>query len=246
MVTARKFLFCLVLVFLFALQACGGDSDDNGGGEVVNGGTDAVTNGGDEVVNGGTDAVTNGGDEVVNGGTDDVINGGDEVVNGGTDDVINGGDEVVNGGTDDVINDGDEVVNGGTNDVINDGDEVINGVKVPPVPDATANQETVAGVDANNNGVRDDVERMIATEFGSDQNFYPKAMNYAIAEQAAILTPTPENISASLDQIRCESDDQVLNDLSKISDALLDTPERCNAYANAFAGAVFSSEGCQQ
>ena len=40
--------------------------------------------------------------------------------------------------------------------------EVINGITVPPEPAPSINNATLAGVDANNNGVRDDVERMLA------------------------------------------------------------------------------------
>ena len=39
--------------------------------------------------------------------------------------------------------------------------EVINGHKLPPEPDQTLNDSTLLGVDLNNNGVRDDVERKI-------------------------------------------------------------------------------------
>lgn len=38
----------------------------------------------------------------------------------------------------------------------------INGITVPPAPDPVANSSTLAGVDSNKNGVRDDVERKIA------------------------------------------------------------------------------------
>lgn len=41
--------------------------------------------------------------------------------------------------------------------------ETINGISVPPEPDATLNNATLAGVDSNSNGVRDDVERKLAT-----------------------------------------------------------------------------------
>jgi hypothetical protein len=40
--------------------------------------------------------------------------------------------------------------------------EVINGQTVPLAPDPTLNNSTLVGVDSNNNGVRDDVERLIA------------------------------------------------------------------------------------
>ena len=38
----------------------------------------------------------------------------------------------------------------------------INGISVPPEPEATSNAATLAGIDTNANGVRDDVERSIA------------------------------------------------------------------------------------
>ena len=38
----------------------------------------------------------------------------------------------------------------------------INGIGVPPEPEATSNAATLAGIDTNANGVRDDVERSIA------------------------------------------------------------------------------------
>lgn len=40
--------------------------------------------------------------------------------------------------------------------------EVINGITVPPEPAPTLNNSTLAGIDVNKNGVRDDVERVIA------------------------------------------------------------------------------------
>lgn len=39
--------------------------------------------------------------------------------------------------------------------------KVINGHKLPPEPDETINNSTLLGIDSNNNGVRDDVERWI-------------------------------------------------------------------------------------
>ncbi|WP_345969268.1 hypothetical protein WCX72_07820 [Sulfurimonas sp. HSL1-6] len=43
----------------------------------------------------------------------------------------------------------------------NDSDLVINGYLLPPEPDPKVNNATLLGVDANSNGVRDDVERKI-------------------------------------------------------------------------------------
>jgi threonine dehydratase len=47
--------------------------------------------------------------------------------------------------------------------------EMINGIAVPPEPNPTINNATLAGVDSNNNGVRDDVERKIATNAKNSQ-----------------------------------------------------------------------------
>ena len=40
--------------------------------------------------------------------------------------------------------------------------EFINGFPVPPEPDPILNNATIAGIDTNHNGVRDDIEREIA------------------------------------------------------------------------------------
>lgn len=49
--------------------------------------------------------------------------------------------------------------------------ETINGILVPPLPDLTANNATLAGVDSNRNGVRDDVERDIAQAVKTQSSF---------------------------------------------------------------------------
>lgn len=60
---------------------------------------------------------------------------------------------------------------------------IINGVAVPPEPDTIANA-TLLGVDSNHNGVRDDVERQIATTYGAKANQYTAAMQVAKFNQA--------------------------------------------------------------
>jgi hypothetical protein len=123
-------------------------------------------------------------------------------------------------------------------------EDVINGIIVPPVPDPIIDSESVAGVDSNNNVVRDKVERRIATEFGLDVEFYEQAMAYAIAEQAAILDPTEENIEAYTDLFRCVDDDVLSDAFGEIDDVTTDTGERGNAYREAFAGVTVNYEGC--
>ncbi len=48
--------------------------------------------------------------------------------------------------------------------------EVINGITVPPAPDPKINNATLKGVDVNANGIRDDVERALATTYGRDKD----------------------------------------------------------------------------
>jgi hypothetical protein len=56
--------------------------------------------------------------------------------------------------------------------------EVINGHMLPPVPDETLNNSTILGVDVNENGVRDDVERKIYYQ-------YPKKLHSALLMDGA-------------------------------------------------------------
>ncbi len=125
------------------------------------------------------------------------------------------------------------------------GVEIINGVIIPPIPDSTSNKASIKGVDSNNNGLRDDVERFIAKEFGPDAILYEKAKEHAITLQGAIINPTPETISVHLDSFRCISDNQRLSDFRKTTIETLNTPERRAVYGKTFAGTVITKEGCQ-
>lgn len=56
------------------------------------------------------------------------------------------------------------------------------GIAVPPEPDAAANS-TLLGVDSNGNGVRDDVERLIAAKYGANTNELDGAIRAARSDQ---------------------------------------------------------------
>jgi hypothetical protein len=58
--------------------------------------------------------------------------------------------------------------------------------ELPPDP-GDAGRATLAGVDANDNGVRDDLERYIARHFGDDQRVRRAVANAVIATQHGIL-----------------------------------------------------------
>jgi len=75
--------------------------------------------------------------------------------------------------------------------------KVINGHTLPPEPDPKINNSTLLGVDSNNNGVRDDVERYIIIKEAKNPNF-PKTwtvitLQFAWAWQKMIEKPKIES-----------------------------------------------------
>jgi len=87
--------------------------------------------------------------------------------------------------------------------------ETINGHRLPSEPDTTINNSTLLGIDSNNNGVRDDVERYIYQRYSKDAEF-PKtkialAMQYAWATQKILENPVIESKKYLDDSIDCES-----------------------------------------
>ncbi len=72
--------------------------------------------------------------------------------------------------------------------------EIVNGYILPPEPDEALNNSTLLGIDSNDNGVRDDVERWIFLEM-EIYNGYEKieqviAMQKAKGYQMALIDPT--------------------------------------------------------
>ncbi len=106
--------------------------------------------------------------------------------------------------------------------------EVINGIKVPPMPETTANNATVAGIDVNANGVRDDVERLVAEEFGGNDKLYQETMTYFVNLQRGVLNPSPENARIYAKSLACFSDLKQLAK-SRIEASTLNTRERVDA-----------------
>jgi len=86
--------------------------------------------------------------------------------------------------------------------------EVINGFKLPPEPDEDKNNETLLGIDFNDNGIRDDVERLIIIEEAKNTEF-PKtqtaiSLQYAFAWQKMIEAPTIESRKYLEDASACQ------------------------------------------
>lgn len=76
---------------------------------------------------------------------------------------------------------------------------VINGVAVPPDPGSAA-KSTLAGVDTNFNGVRDEVERELAAYFGKVPAAHTAALEFARKLQAPLSNPitTSEDATTSV------------------------------------------------
>ena len=62
--------------------------------------------------------------------------------------------------------------------------EVINGFTLPPEPDPVINNSTLLGIDSNNNGVRDDVERVIVKEVDNSNHEYKKHLTNIFLEES--------------------------------------------------------------
>lgn len=59
----------------------------------------------------------------------------------------------------------------------------VDGSNLPPVPDAKLVDATVEGVDANKNGIRDDVELAIFKKYPNNMKLRAAALQYAMKEQ---------------------------------------------------------------
>ncbi|WP_345975308.1 hypothetical protein [Sulfurimonas sp. HSL3-7] len=82
----------------------------------------------------------------------------------------------------------------------------INGHKLPPEPDETINNSTLLGIDSNNNGVRDDVERWIFAEY-DHPIVQAVAMQNARAFQIILVDPSKARETDKLmeNQTDCQS-----------------------------------------
>jgi hypothetical protein len=115
--------------------------------------------------------------------------------------------------------------------------EFINGITVPLAPDPTINNATLKWVDSNNNGVRDDIERLIAQKL-IDKTFYTGSLSLAGYYQKMLTDPTPLDRESAIIQMKglmcavgsSNSTTQVIKSIVesgiKMEDSLSNTPER--------------------
>lgn len=108
----------------------------------------------------------------------------------------------------------------------------INGITVPPAPDATLNAATLAGVDSNSNGVRDDVERSIAVK-ATNQTSFSASLSIAKEYQNMVTNAiSGTDVTAANKKIACITINNPDTGLSNIDIAKLvtDNPQRLQSY----------------
>jgi len=137
----------------------------------------------------------------------------------------------------------------------------VNGYILPPQPDETLNNSTLLGIDVNNNGVRDDVERWIFLKM-KIYNGYEKieqviAMQQAKANQMALADPANTDdkpTKAITAGVECWSwyhyskklplNDGISNFSNAIDDKCFNTKERLKTYLEydaSLSGRIFTS-----
>lgn len=110
--------------------------------------------------------------------------------------------------------------------------ENINGFSVPPEPDAKLNKSTLAGVDVNANGVRDDVERAIATKVSNVAEF-ENALQIAVIYQRVLVSglSSQADANAFMISVSCagiRTTERLRR--SAVQALILNTSERTNAF----------------
>jgi hypothetical protein len=109
--------------------------------------------------------------------------------------------------------------------------EIINGIAVPPEPDPVQNNATIAGVDVNGNGVRDDIEREIARSSSANHNWTViQAKNYEILLSNDV--KNHEQAMQILKSINCDESGEKYLDLHRI---YFNTPDREEQYYKVYA-----------
>lgn len=129
--------------------------------------------------------------------------------------------------------------------------EVINGIIVPPEPAPSINNATLAGVDVNANGVRDDVERKIAIA-SANQNNFAAGIVVAKAYQRLLTSGNIRqvDVDAAFAEMICalHKGDVSINDRD-IMKMILDNNNRKSSYRSKVAnlsGAAFNpSKSCR-
>ncbi len=120
----------------------------------------------------------------------------------------------------------------------------IKNVEIPPAPDEELNNAKIEGIDSNSNGVRDDVERAIAFNFGNKELEFEAAMHHARALQSFLVTPNAKTEKTYVRSVDCARDPAIKKLLDKVEKVLINTNARSKVSASAMAGMILGAENC--
>jgi hypothetical protein len=106
-----------------------------------------------------------------------------------------------------------------------------------PMPDSEKNNATVAGIDSDGDGIRDDIQRYINENFSSDPKIKMGARQYAKDQQMTLLSVNDKNASIlatrkkldSLDCLGYVAKDQMTRISKKLEGQLYNTKDRLYA-----------------
>ena len=129
--------------------------------------------------------------------------------------------------------------------------EVINGYELPLEPDETLNNSTILGIDANENGIRDDVERKVIKTYQEPIKIEPMLARAKIS-QKILENPVGLAIENSKEMSKItmclmflrKQNIKIENSVKTINDFTYTTGERIKAYLDynsALSGGVYGS-----
>jgi len=122
--------------------------------------------------------------------------------------------------------------------------EPINGIAVPPEPDPILNRASIVGVDSDNSGIRDDVDRLLARNLGLETDRLTKARSVAQTLQTMLALNSTNALEAHDTVLRCITDRQTLLALPAVERATLNTTERRSRYGDLVGGTTFDFGEC--
>jgi ABC-type Fe3+-citrate transport system substrate-binding protein len=125
----------------------------------------------------------------------------------------------------------------------NSSTEEINGISVPFDPGENG-KITLEGIDSDNDGIRDDVQRMIAQEYGNDKEKYNQVIIQAktINKLFGDKTNMESEINVFKELARCSTNEE-LESFGVLEEYYLNTSIRINKYAELLRGQVVQARG---
>jgi hypothetical protein len=109
--------------------------------------------------------------------------------------------------------------------------EVINGITVPPEPSLAANNATLAGVDANANGVRDDVDRKLAKAQLTPAEYSASIIVASEYQRIIVSALSGEALNDSMKKIACAAKSTSRNtDIRTIQFMVINSDNRLKLY----------------